>query len=82
MPTIHDELRDAFEAHGYDVIEASFDRNRVRVGVLADGPNPEALKAIVTDVIDETELIGFNVATEAIGGRDEIATVVSFRHRS
>lgn len=82
MSGIQDDLREAFEANGYDVIEASADRRRIRLVLLAEGANPEELKSITTEVVDETDIFGFNVATETIGGRDEIGTAVSFRRRS
>lgn len=82
MSALEVELRDAFEAEGYDVTEVSVDRGRVRLVVHAEGANPDELRSITHGVVDESAMFGFNVTTETIGGQDDIGTAVSFRRRS
>lgn len=77
-----DALREAFEARGYDVIETSVNRDRVRVALVESDPNRDALEGIVFEVIDEADVVGFDVRTESSDAHDGFATVVTFRDRS
>ena len=77
-----DTLREAFETRGYDVSETSVNRGRVRVTIVDSDPDRDALEEIVFEVIDEDDVMGFDVRTEASDAHDGFSTVVSFRDRS
>jgi len=80
MTDLTNELAAAFEEAGYTVNEATDNRGRIRVVVLDPEASGEDLASITYDVVDEDEVLGFNVTTES-GAGDDITTVVSFRHR-
>ena len=82
MADLSEELRTAFEAQGYDVAEVSVNRGRVRVALLERRAGGDELVSIVHEVVDEAEVLGLNVSTEALDGQDAVGTVVSFRQRS
>ena len=73
-------LRDAFEEGGYEVGETSVNRDRVRVSVLDPGASAEALRELTLEVVDEDDILGFDVTTESADNQD-VTTVVSFRYR-
>ena len=80
MEELTTALREAFEAAGYEVRETSVNRDRVRVVVLDPEASAEDLRGLTLNAIDEDEILGFNVTTESADNQD-VATVVSFRHR-
>lgn len=80
MTDLTDELAAAFEEAGYTVSETTDNRGRIRVVVLDSEASGEDLQSITYNVVDEDEVLGFNVSNET-GTGDEITTVVSFRHR-
>ena len=73
-------LEAAFEDDGYEVGEASRNRDRVRVAVLDPEASAEDLRALTHTVVDEDDVLGFNVATESSDG-SQVRSVVSFRYR-
>lgn len=81
MSDLHDDLRATFEEAGHDVAEVSTNRDRIRVVLREEGADAEALRALVTDAVGAARVLGLNVTTESVGGRDELGTVVTFRHR-
>ncbi len=81
MEELKSELRAEFESQGYDVAEVSANRDRVRVAVLDEEASADDLRSITHTVVDESDVLGLNVTTEALDGQDDIATVVSFRYR-
>jgi len=72
------ELREAFEAQGYEVTNANRNRSRYRVELLGQ-QSGAALRSIASDTLDE-DLVGLDVSTESLEGADGVRTVVSFRH--
>ena len=80
MDDLTGELSNAFEAAGYDVTEASINRDRVRVAVLDAEASAEELQSITFDVVDEADVLGLDVTTESLD-TDAVTTVVSFRYR-
>ena len=81
MNELTGELRSAFESHGYDVAEVSANRDRVRVAVLDEGASAEDLRSITHEVVDESDVLGLDVSTEAADSQEGVTTVVSFRYR-
>lgn len=79
--TAVDELRAAFTAAGYEVDQANRNRDRVRVEVTDDEASASDLRAIVTETLSETAVIGLNVEAEAGGDEATVGTVVSVRYR-
>jgi len=80
MTDLTNELAAAFEEAGYTVSETTENRDRIRVVVLDPEASGDDLRSITYDILDEDEVLGFNVTNES-GTGDEITTVVSFRHR-
>lgn len=80
MDDVLADLRDAFEAAGYDVNESSVNRDRVRISVLDAEASAEDLQSITYDVLDESDVMGLDVTTESLAN-EEVTTVVSFRYR-
>lgn len=80
MTDIREELRAAFESAGHDVAEVSENRGQVRVVLREEGAEADRLRELATEAVD-ARVLGLNVTTEAIGGRDDIGTVVSVRYR-
>lgn len=80
MDDLIDDLQAAFEDAEYDVSEASRNRDRVRIAVLDAEASAEELQSITLDVVDESDVLGFNVNTESLDD-DVVTTVVSFRYR-
>lgn len=78
---LHEDLRSAFEEEGYEVAEASENRGHVRVSILEEDADPDALRAVVTSVIDEEQMIGWSTEPETTEGEAGVATVVTFRTR-
>jgi len=81
METLPDDLREAFEAAGYDVAEVSANRDRIRVAVLEETASGDDLRRITHEVVDESETLGLNVSTESEEAQEGVTTVVSFRYR-
>ena len=79
MSDIADDLRDAFEAAGYEVAGVNRNRDRVRVELLDDRADAAALRDVTTDAVGDG-VVGLDVSTESIEGADGVRTVVSFRH--
>lgn len=73
-------LRGAFEEAGHEVVEASINRDKVRIEVLDPEASAGALREVAFGVVDEDDVLGFNVTTESAEGQD-VTTVVSFRYR-
>ena len=81
MTDIHDALRDAFEHTEYDLGDVGVNRQQVRVPVLQEGADPDALRAVIEEALGADTVVGATVATETIDGEDTIGTVVSFQYR-
>ena len=79
MSDIADELRDAFEAAGYEVAGVNRNRDRVRVELLDDRADAAALREVTTDAVGDG-VVGLDFSTESMDGADGVRTVVSFRH--
>ncbi|WP_178916793.1 hypothetical protein [Natronomonas gomsonensis] len=76
-----DALREAFEADGYDVADVSDNRGQVRVALLEERPEADALREVLYGVVDEADVLGPNITTETTDGADGVRTVVTFRRR-
>lgn len=81
MAPMTEDLRDAYEAAGYDVGEVTRNRNLLRVVVLGDDPGDEELEGVARAELGEDEVMGVLVATESVDAHDDLATVVSVRLR-
>jgi hypothetical protein len=73
-------LKEAFEGDGYEVGETSRNRDRIRVAVLDPEASADDLRALTHTVVDEDDILGFNVTTES-GDSKQVRSVVSFRYR-
>ena len=82
MSAVEDDVREAYEKAGYDVAELTVNRRKVRLGVAEDDASASELREVLYDIIDEDEVLGFDVTTESVEDADAVMTVVSFRHRS
>lgn len=80
MDDVTDELAQAFEEAGYEVSETSVNRDRVRVSVLDPEASADDLRSVTLDVVDEADILGFDVSTESLDN-ERVTTVVSFRYR-
>lgn len=80
MDDVLDELEQALEAAGYEVSEASRNRDRVRISLLDPEASADDLRSVTLDVVDEADILGFDVSTESLDN-ERVTTVVSFRHR-
>lgn len=81
MTDVEADLRDAFEAEGYAVASVSVNRDTVRVALLDDDASGDELREIAVEAVGDADGVQrFGVATEAIDGRDQLGTVVSFRY--
>lgn len=81
MTDVESDLREAFEDEGYTVASVSVNRDTVRVALLDDGASGETLREITTGAVEDADGVRrFDVSTEAIDGRDQLGTVVSFRY--
>lgn len=74
------DLEGAFENAGYDVSEASVNRDRVRIAVSDEEASAEELRSLTGDVVDEDGVLGLDITTESLDN-EEVVTVVSFRYR-
>lgn len=81
MDDVLETLRAAYEEHGYDVENVARNRAQVRVVLRVEGANAEKLRSIAHDAVDEDDLLGLEVTTSSVEGRDELNTVVTFRYR-
>ena len=81
MTDISDTLRDAFEHTDYDLGDIGVNRQQVRVPVLQEGADPDALRAVIEEALGADAVVAATVATETIDGEDTIGTVVSFQYR-
>lgn len=79
MTDLESDLREAYEARDFAVASVSVNRRTVRVALLDEDVDSEVVRSIATETVGEDALRGLNVATEAIDGRDQMGTVVSFR---
>lgn len=81
MSDLEADLRDGFEAENYDVASVSVNRDVVTVALLDDDADSEELRRIAIEAGGgEGAIRSVNVSTEALDGRDQLGTVVSFRH--
>lgn len=80
MDAIKTTLQDAFEAEGYDVDDATTNRDKLRLSIRDPEASGEALRELTYETLDEADVLGFNVTTESTAN-DEINTIVSFRYR-
>ena len=81
MTDVHAAIRDAFEHTDYDLGDVAVNRKQVRVPVLQEGADPDALTAVIEEALGADAVVAATVTTEAIDGEDTIGTVVSFRYR-
>ncbi|MFC7185907.1 hypothetical protein [Halorubrum yunnanense] len=81
MTAIAAPVRDAFEHTDYDLGDVAVNRRRVRVPVLREGADPDALRAVIEEALGADAVAGVTVSAETIDGEDGIGTVVSFQHR-
>lgn len=81
MSGLEADLRQAFEAAGFEVDGVSDNRGRISVSLRAESPAADELRRITEDACGAEAVLGFDVASEAIEGDDAVGTVVSFRHR-
>lgn len=81
METVLDGLEKAFTSAGYELAETEINRDQLRIAVRDDRAEADELRAIVTETIDEDDVLGLDVKTESSDAVDELTTVVSFRYR-
>lgn len=81
MTDIDAALRDAFEHTDYDLGDVAVNRQQVRVPVLQEGADPDALRAVIEEALGTDAVVSATVSTETIDGEDTIGTVVSFQYR-
>ncbi|MUW14880.1 hypothetical protein GJ633_09545 [Halorubrum sp. CBA1125] len=81
MTDVETAIREAFEHTDYDLGDVAVNRGQVRVPVLQEGADPDALRAVIEEALGADAVVAATVTTEAIDGDDAIGTVVSFRHR-
>jgi hypothetical protein len=81
MTDLRDDLRAAFESTGHDVVEVSENRGQMRVVLRETGLDADRLRELATEAAGSVRVLGLNVTTEAVGGRDDVGTVVSVRYR-
>lgn len=81
MTDLEAAIREAFEHTEYELGNVAVNRRQVRVPVLREGADPDALRAVIEEALGADALAAVTVTTERIAGEDEIGTVVSFRHR-
>jgi len=81
MTDIVATIRDAFEHTDYDLGDVAVNRQQVRVPVLQEGADPDALRAVIEEALGADAVVGVAVSTETIDGEDGVGTVVSFRYR-
>lgn len=74
-------IRDAFEHTDYDLGDVAVNRQQVRVPVLREGADPDALRAVIEEALGVDAVVGLTVSTETIDAEDTIGTVVAFQHR-
>jgi hypothetical protein len=80
MDDVTTALREAFEDAGYEVSEASVNRDTVRMAVLDPEASAGDLRDITHEAVDERNVLGLDVTTESADNQD-VTTVVSFRYR-
>jgi len=81
MTDISDALRGAFEHTDYDLGDVAVNRQQIRVPVLQEGADPDALRAVIEEALGADAVVAVTVTTETIDGEDTIGTVVSFQYR-
>ncbi|WP_418284052.1 hypothetical protein [Halorubrum sp. DTA46] len=81
MTDVKTALRDAFEHTDYDLGDVAVNRQQVRVPVLQEGADPDALRAVIEEALGTDAVVAATVATETLDGEDTIGTVVSFQYR-
>ncbi|TKX83472.1 hypothetical protein EXE43_24070, partial [Halorubrum sp. SS5] len=74
-------IREAFEHTEYDLGDVAVNRRQVRVPVIHEGADPDALRAVIEEALGADALAAVTVTTERIAGEDTVGTVVSFRYR-
>ena len=82
MIDLESDLREAFESRGFDVASVSVNRRQVRVVLPDEDAGPAEVQRIVRETVDDADVSGLTVGTEAIDGGERLATVVSFRRRA
>lgn len=80
MTDLETDLWAAFDAE-YDVASVSVNRDSVKVAILDDDADADRLRDVTEEAVGGDAVRGLRVAREAIDGRDQMGTVVSFRHR-
>ncbi|TKX69127.1 hypothetical protein [Halorubrum sp. SP9] len=81
MTDIEAAIREAFEHTEYDLGDVAVNRRQVRVPVIQEGADPDALRAVIEEALGADGLAAVTVTTERIAGEDTVGTVVSFRYR-
>ncbi len=81
MTDVDAALHDAFEHTDYDLGDVAVNRQQVRVPVLQEGADPDALRAVIEEALGPDSVVAATVRTETIDGEDTIGTVVSFQYR-
>ena len=82
MSQIQEELREAFEAEGYEIGEVTANRKQIRIALQEERAEGAKLRDIVHDVAGEENVLRLDITTESIEGEDAIQTVVSFQSRA
>jgi len=81
MTDIEAAIREAFKYTEYDLGDIAVNRRQVRVPVIEEGADPNALRAVIEEALGAGALTAVTVTTERIAGEDAVGTVVSFRYR-
>ncbi len=81
MTDLETTIHEAFEHTEYDLGDVGINRQQVRIPVLQEGADPDALRAIVDEAVGEDAVVGLTVTTETIAGDDTVGTVVTFQYR-
>jgi hypothetical protein len=81
MTDIEDDLRAAFAPTNYDVGGVAVNRQQVRVTILQEGVDPEALRAVVEEAVGADTNMTFHVRNETIEADDTVGTVLTIRRR-
>jgi hypothetical protein len=80
MSELLDDLRSAFEGTKYTVADVTRNRGQVRIELLDDDAEADALREVIDTVVDLDSVFGPNVTTESTEGQG-VRTVVTFRLR-
>lgn len=76
-----DALLDALEGRGYTNLDVTENRNTVRVTIPdVDGSGGE-LREVVTDTVDESDILGIDITNESVDAYEGVSTVISIRQK-